>query len=57
VVEKMSAIEDQAKKVLGDVGSVTRQVKEDPSVLLKGPKTKDSSSDQPKDNAGPPKRP
>ncbi len=57
VVEKMSAIEDQAKKVLGDVGSVTRQVKEDPSVLLKGPKTKDSSSDKSKDNAGPPKRP
>jgi phospholipid/cholesterol/gamma-HCH transport system substrate-binding protein len=40
VVEKMSAIEDQAKKVLGEVGGVTRQIKEDPSVLLKGPKDK-----------------
>jgi phospholipid/cholesterol/gamma-HCH transport system substrate-binding protein len=57
VVEKMSAIEDQAKKVLGDVGGVTRQIKEDPSVLLKGPKKKDPPSDKSKDNAGAPKRP
>jgi phospholipid/cholesterol/gamma-HCH transport system substrate-binding protein len=51
VLEKLSALEDQAKKVitdvggeakkvLGEVGGVTRQVKEDPSVLLKGPKDK-----------------
>jgi phospholipid/cholesterol/gamma-HCH transport system substrate-binding protein len=54
VVDKMSAIEDQAKKVLSDVGGVTRQIKEDPSVLLKGPK--DKSKDQPNDNAPPPGR-
>ena len=37
VVEKFSALEDQAKKVVTDVGSVTAKIKEDPSVLLRGP--------------------
>ncbi len=38
VVEKFAALEDQAGKVVRDVGGVTAQIKEDPSVLLKGPK-------------------
>jgi phospholipid/cholesterol/gamma-HCH transport system substrate-binding protein len=54
VIEKMSAIEDQTRKVLGDVGGVTRQIKEDPSVLLKGPK--DKGNDKPNDKAPPPGR-
>ena len=37
VVEKFSALEDQAKKVVTDVGGVTAKIKEDPSVLLRGP--------------------
>lgn len=41
VVNKFSNLEDKAGKVINDVGSVTKQVKEDPSVLLKGPKKKD----------------
>lgn len=36
VVEKFSALEDQAKKVVTDVGGVTAKIKEDPSVLLRG---------------------
>jgi phospholipid/cholesterol/gamma-HCH transport system substrate-binding protein len=45
VVEKFSALEDQAKKVVTDVGGVTSKIKEDPSVLLKGPKeTKENAS-------------
>ena len=38
VVEKFSALEDQASKVVKDVGGVTAKIKEDPSVLLRGPK-------------------
>lgn len=38
VVEKFSALEDQASKVVRDVGGITAQIKEDPSVLLRGPK-------------------
>ena len=52
VVEKFSALEDQAKKVVTDVGGVTSKIKEDPSVLLKGPKeTKET-----KENASPKER-
>jgi len=50
VVEKFSALEDQAKKVVTDVGGVTSKIKEDPSVLLKGPKG-------PKEDASPKERP
>jgi len=49
VVEKFSALEDQAKKVVTDVGGVTSKIKEDPSVLLKGPK-------ETKENAPPKER-
>jgi phospholipid/cholesterol/gamma-HCH transport system substrate-binding protein len=41
VVEKFSAIEDKAKKVVNDVGAVTAEVKANPSLLLRRPKNKD----------------
>ncbi|MBL0122869.1 MAG: MCE family protein [Betaproteobacteria bacterium] len=37
VVEKFSAIEDQAKKVLNDVSGFTSKVKDNPSLLLRRP--------------------
>ena len=40
VIEKLSAMEDQAKKVLTDVSGLTAKVKEDPSVLIWGSKDK-----------------
>ena len=45
VVEKFSALEDQARKVVTDVGATTSKIKENPSLLLKGPKdTKENPS-------------
>lgn len=44
VVEKFSAIEDQAKGVLNDVGALASKVKENPSLLLRRPKEKDKES-------------
>ena len=38
VIEKFSAVEDQAKKVLKDVSGLTADVKANPSVLIWGPK-------------------
>ena len=38
VIEKFSAIEDQVKKVVSDVGGLTSKLKENPSLLLKPPK-------------------
>jgi len=38
VIAKFSTIEDQAKKVVADAGAVTAEVKENPSVLLRGRK-------------------
>jgi len=38
VLEKFSAMEDQAKKVLKDVSGLTADVKANPSVLIWGPK-------------------
>ena len=38
VVAKFSAIEDQTKKVVSDIGVVTAKVKENPSLLLRRPK-------------------
>ena len=48
VIEKFSAIEDQTKKVVADIGAVTAKVKENPSVLLRRPKKEktDSSRDR-----------
>ena len=40
VLKKFSALEDKAGKVISDVSGVTSQIKENPSVLLRGPKEK-----------------
>lgn len=40
IIAKFSAIEDKVSKVVTEVGGITKQIKEDPSVLLKGPKEK-----------------
>jgi phospholipid/cholesterol/gamma-HCH transport system substrate-binding protein len=47
MVKKFSALEDRANKVISDVGGVTSQIKEDPSVLLHGPKEKPAASAEP----------
>src|ERR1700720_2783248 len=39
-IEKFTAIEDQSKKVLSDVGNLTSKIKENPSVLIFPPKEK-----------------
>ena len=49
VVEKFSALEDQARKVVTDVGGLTTKIKDNPSLLLKSPK-------EAKDNASPKER-
>ena len=41
VVGKFSALEDRAGKVVGDVNSLTSKLKENPSLLLRGPKEKE----------------
>jgi phospholipid/cholesterol/gamma-HCH transport system substrate-binding protein len=41
LVRKFSSIEDQAKKVVTDIGGVTNEIKENPTVLLFKPKNKD----------------
>jgi phospholipid/cholesterol/gamma-HCH transport system substrate-binding protein len=50
IVTKFSAIEDQARKVVSDIGQVTAKVKENPSLLLRRPKKdrddKDDKNDQ-----------
>ena len=43
VVAKFSALEDRAGKVVSDVGGLTSKLKENPSLLLKGPKEKPAS--------------
>jgi phospholipid/cholesterol/gamma-HCH transport system substrate-binding protein len=40
VVGKFSALEDRAGKVVSDVGGLTSKLKDDPSLLLKGPAPK-----------------
>ncbi len=52
LVERLSAIEERADKVLGDVGGVTRQVKKDPSVLIWGPKDKPKGKANDRANEG-----
>jgi phospholipid/cholesterol/gamma-HCH transport system substrate-binding protein len=44
VIEKFSALEDRAAKVVSDVSSVTGEIKEDPTVLLRGRKEKKSAT-------------
>jgi len=43
VVAKFSALEDRAGKVVSDVSGLTTKLKENPSLLLKGPKEKPAS--------------
>jgi phospholipid/cholesterol/gamma-HCH transport system substrate-binding protein len=43
VIEKFSAIEDQSRKVLSDVSSLTTRLKENPSLRLFPPKEKTAS--------------
>jgi phospholipid/cholesterol/gamma-HCH transport system substrate-binding protein len=45
VVEKLAALEDQASRAVADVRGVTRQIKENPSVLLWGPKDKNEPNE------------
>jgi len=40
LIAKFSALEDKAGKVVSDVGAVTTQIKENPSLLLRGPREK-----------------
>lgn len=40
VIAKFSRIEDQASRVVADIGEVTEKVKENPSLLLRRPKEK-----------------
>lgn len=50
VIAKFSAIEDQTKKVVADVSQVTAEVKENPSVLLRGrDKDKEKEKNKSKD--------
>ncbi len=49
VIEKFSAIEDQAKGVLNEVSGLTKKVKDNPSMLIWGDKEKDKDKDKDKD--------
>jgi len=46
VIEKFGRLEDKASKVVADVGGVTGQIKENPSVLLFGKKDKEKEKDK-----------
>ncbi len=46
LLERFGSIETQVKKALTDVSGVTSEIKEDPSVLLKGPKEKPAPADK-----------
>ncbi len=46
VVEKFSAIEDQTKKVVGDLGEVTGKIKNNPLLKLGGSKNKAGNNDK-----------
>jgi len=45
VVEKFAVLEDQATKAMADIRGVTRQIKDNPSVLLWGSKEKNEASE------------
>ncbi|MGH8108982.1 MAG: MlaD family protein [Arenimonas sp.] len=49
IVEKFSSLENQAGKVVADIGEVTAKVKENPSLLLRRPK-KDKDKDKKSDS-------
>lgn len=46
LLERFASIENQVKKVLTDVSGVTSEIKENPSVLLRGPKQKPVPADK-----------
>ena len=48
LVHKFSSIEDQAKKVVTDIGGVTNKIKENPTVLLFKPKDQDKEKEKAK---------
>jgi phospholipid/cholesterol/gamma-HCH transport system substrate-binding protein len=50
-VERFLSIESQTKKVLSDVGAVTGSIKENPSQLIFGPKSKTGASSEKADTA------
>jgi phospholipid/cholesterol/gamma-HCH transport system substrate-binding protein len=47
VIAKFSALEDKAGKVVSDVAGVTSEIKEDPTVLLRGRKEKPAAQGTP----------
>ena len=51
VIEKFSAIENQAKKVMSDVGEVTGKIKENPLLKLSPSKDKPASEQKEKTNS------
>jgi len=46
VIEKFSSLEDRAAKVVSDVGAVASEIKEDPTVLLRGRKENSATSSE-----------
>jgi phospholipid/cholesterol/gamma-HCH transport system substrate-binding protein len=46
VIRKFSGLETQTQKVISDIGEVTEKVKEDPSLLLRGPRKKESATNR-----------
>lgn len=54
VLSKFSAMESETRRVLANIGEVTEKVKEDPSLLLRGPRKKeDADKDTPRERGGP----
>lgn len=49
VMQKFTAIEDQAKNVMNDVQGFTKKVKENPSLLLRRPREKDLEREREKE--------
>lgn len=52
LLERFGSIESQVKKVLADVNGVTSEIKENPSLLLRGPREKPAAADKDKTVAG-----
>jgi phospholipid/cholesterol/gamma-HCH transport system substrate-binding protein len=46
LLEKFSSIENQVTKVVTDIGGVTSEIKENPSLLLRAPKEKTAPADK-----------
>jgi phospholipid/cholesterol/gamma-HCH transport system substrate-binding protein len=46
LLERFGSIETQVRRVLTDVGAVTSEIKENPSLLLRGPKEKPAPADK-----------